>query len=515
MKSHPLIVPLIRYTNRPALRLLLGCVLGIIIFELNCLLVGTIILGITAIISLLLSKRIPAIELLMWLSIVGILFAGYLRLSSSGINRISQGQTLRDAHFIVHYPISSSIESITRYHASVELPQGTWVKVQLSCMPATSLYCGCEGTGTLDLSPLSNIRDESYRRYLMSEGYEAIANVQTIQSCIPGKSFSISSRLQAFRERLVSRFDEVSSNVIGCRSRGLIYALSLGDKSMLPRATKSEFAASGVAHILAVSGYHLGVVYGIVTLLIGSLLWRYKHRYVRYAIILLCLILYTLLTGASTATLRALVMVGIIILGKVIERPTDPIQLLSLVLLIFLVVNPFAYYSVGLLLSVSAVWGIYTFYPLFRRILSPHSMVLKWIGDIISVSLSAQIGVFPLLLMFFSTASLGFLWSNIPIIFLSGLLIPLSLIAFSILLVFNGDPTIILKVIDALAISMQRVAEFFSPEQYGINLYLKFDVIAVVMYYAIAYLSYRLLHSYVNRIEEHRVYGIKRGGAPY
>lgn len=454
-------------------------------------------------------------ELLMWLSIVGILFGWYSELRAKPIQELPDGITLHEANIRILYPLSSSAESQVQYKSEVQLPNGKWLTIRLqSPEPITNSY-GREGKATLDLSALRTIKGEGYRHYLMSEGFEAQGNIQKVYLLRPMDYPPLSSRLQGFRQRLIDRFDSVASEAINWRSRGLIYALSLGDRSLLPRELKEQFASSGVAHILAVSGYHLGVVYGLISLLIGKLLWHYRFRRYRYLLILLFLILYTLMTGASTATVRALLMSAIALGAKFLDRPSDPIQLLSLVLVVFLCINPFVYYSIGLLLSISAVWGIYTFLPLFQRLLNPSRKWLSWFANIISISLAAQIGVFPFLLMYFGTASLGFLWSNIAIVFISGILIPLALLSFFIIQIFGGLPLILLKGLNYLAIAMEGVSHFFTAQNYGINLHARFDLIALILYYAIAYLAYRLLHSYVCRIEEDRlVHRQVESGAP-
>ena len=191
------------------------------------------------------------------------------------------------------------------------------------------------------------------------------------------------------------------------------------------------------------------------------------------------------------------------IAGKLLARPIDPIQLLSLVFVIFLAINPFAYYSLGLLLSLSAVWGIFSFYPLFIRCLNPTNRFLQWLRDLICLTISAQIGVLPLLFLNFGSAPLVFIWSNIPLLFLSSLLIPLALLCFLLTALFGWVPNALLQLLNLLAEWMHAVTNLFSPNP--INLTIRFDWVALILYYLIAYLAYRLLHSYTCRLEAQRL----------
>ncbi|WP_211639902.1 ComEC/Rec2 family competence protein [Porphyromonas levii] len=498
--------PLIGYRHRPALRLLIGCLLGIVLYESGYFLWGSIVLGALSIIALILSKRIPTIELLMWLSIVGILFGAYLSLRARPIDGLPLGSTLYQTPIRILYPIGASAESQIQYKAQIQLPQGQWLTIQLHSPKEIPDCYGKEGRATLDLSSLHTITSRGYRNYLKSEGVQAEGHLHTLHTLQTMSHPPLISRLQRFRQYLIDSFELQAHCHIPWQDRGLIYALALGDRSYLSKDLKKQFAASGVAHILAVSGYHLGIVYGLLSLLMGKLLWRHRYRHYRYGLILLFLVLYTLLTGASVATVRALLMSSIILGAKLIDRPVDPIQMLSLILLLLLFHNPFAYYSIGLLLSVSAVWGIYTFAFLIKLYLRPHNRRLQWLSTLIAISLSAQVGVLPILLTSFGTASLSFLWSNIPITILTSLLIPVALLSFLIVQVFGSLPTFLLVVLRYLASATETLTYLFTPEYYGINLHAQLHPLVLLLYYPLVYLLYRKFYQYAFR---HRMWHSK------
>lgn len=503
----PPLVPQVEYTRRPAFRLVIGALLGALIFQSGYLLVASILFALVIGVLLLYPFKKIDRELIIWTLLIAIAFGLYGQLRAIPFGLVAHPQTLFHAKIKLLHPIIASAESQVQYQAKVELPSGQWINVQLrvpspETIPEADSY-GTEGVATLDLSPLSSIKNKGYRRYLISQGINAQATVQSIASLTPMKRKPLISQLQAWRYHLRQRFDALSAPQISWQSRGLIYALSLGDRSLLPTSLKQQFSHTGVAHILALSGYHLGVVMWLFCLLIGRILWRYEWRQLRYLLLLSLLIAYTLFSGASTATVRALLMSVIVIAGKLLARPIDPIQLLSLVFVIFLAINPFAYYSLGLLLSLSAVWGIFSFYPLFIRCLNPTNRFLQWLRDLICLTISAQIGVLPLLLLNFGSAPLVFIWSNIPLLFLSSLLIPLALLCFLLTALLGWVPNALLQFLNLLAEWMHAVTNLFSPNP--INLTIRFDWIALILYYLIAYLAYRLLHSYTCRLEAQRL----------
>lgn len=502
-----LLVPRIEYTHRPAFRLVIGVLLGALIAQSDYLFAISITL--VVVIGVLLFypfKKIKA-ELLIWTLLVAIAFGLYTHLRGARYEQILQPCSVSHARVKLLYPLIASAESEIRYRAKVELPNGQWINVQLKVPDSSTINeansYGAEGVAALDLSPLSALKNKGYRKYLISEGIHATATIQSIETLAPMSTRPLTSILQHWRYLLRHQFEMLASDYIPWEGRGLIYAISLGDRSLLPSSLKRQFTDSGVAHLLALSGYHLGVVAWIASLLIGWALWQYEWRYLRYLLLFIVLLAYTLFSGASTATVRAFLLSALLIGGKVLTRPTDPIQLLSLVFLVFIVINPFAYYSIGLLLSLSAVWGIYSFFPLFKRLLNPTNRLLQWLRDLICLAVAAQIGVLPLLFYNFGAAPLVFIWSNIPLVFISSLLIPLALVAFLLTAIFDWVPSFLLEMLRLMTGWMHSVTSLFSHDP--MTLTLQFDSIALALYYLIAYLAYRLLHSYTCRVETARM----------
>lgn len=510
-----ILIPQIKYSHRPAFRLLISAALGAIIYHTGYPIIASIVLLIIALILLINPyEKLPK-EAIVWIILFSLPFAFYTDYKAKSLDSIRIGKILYHTNVEILHPVITSAESRIRYKAKVEISKDNWITTLLDVPEVNTIdpgnSFGSIGVGTIDISPLSSIFHQGYRKYLISSGIEATAYLQSIEELHPMPHPPLSSRLQKWRYKLITQFEAISSQHITWQNRGLIYALTLGDSAMLPSSMKQHFSDSGVAHILALSGYHLGVVMWLFSILIGRILWRHKWRRLRYSIIIILLVGYTLFSGASTATVRALLMSCIALGGKLINRAADPIQLLSLVMLIFLVINPFAYYSVGLLLSVSAVWGIYSFCNLFERLLNPSNRVLRWFGEVICMTISAQIGVLPLLFMYFGTAPLTFIWSNIPLVFLSGILIPLALASFILMLIFGTLPSLLLEVLNFLSACMNAVTNLFSTHPWSLDIH--FDSISLLLYYISAYLFYCVLYNYTCHVEIKRL--IRKETEPY
>lgn len=503
-------LPKIRYKDRPAFSLLISCIGGVLLFAigevvLGSIIAGAVLLGLLVTATFLKQKKDLQTKLInvSLMITLAILFSWYFEFKTAPSRSLTKGITLYDTEVEIIEPVASSLESEYQFIAMVD-HNGYRYKVRMKTprdeMIPEEYYFGVTLRGTLDLAPMSSIRSENYRQYLLSEGFEAVGNIQDINAVKHSQYPSIKSIMSLIRYRLVENLEEASTknNILNREERGLIYALTLGDRSHLPKEIKESFNTSGVAHILAVSGYHLGIIFMFLSLLWSQILPHYHQRKIRYLFLLIGLLLYTFISGASTATMRALVMSVIALCAKLLDRDSDPIQLLSLTLLFFLISTPYSYLSIGLSLSIGAVWGIYMFLPLFQEYLKTKIRGLRYLINIILVSVSAQIGIFPLLLFYFGNTTISFIWSNIPMVLLSSILIPLALGVLLILPVVGTLPDFIFKLLGSLTDAMIKTTEFFASLSGG-RIETNIDIPILILYYLFIILLYPLLYRRANR----------------
>ena len=146
----------------------------------------------------------------------------------------------------------------------------------------------------------------------------------------------------------------------------LLKALLTGDRSGLSRDTVRIFRESGGAHLLALSGLHIGILY----LILSRLLWPLGNspgaRRFRYALTVLAAGLFTLMTGASPSIVRAFLFIFLTETARITGRPRDPLRVLTTALLIQLVITPSSITSVGFQLSYLAMTGIFLLYPILE-----------------------------------------------------------------------------------------------------------------------------------------------------
>lgn len=191
---------------------------------------------------------------------------------------------------------------------------------------------------------------------------------------------------------------------------------------------RHDFSLSGAAHILAVSGFHLGVIIFAISLLIR---WLHLPPPLYRISLIISAWAFTALVGFNIPTMRATIMLTLFILAKLLDRERYTPNILAASLLLQLIIDPYDIYRWGMWLSYTAVISIYLFYtPLKHSIGYIRQPILRHLWEVLTLSLAAQVLTLPLCLYLFGFISWSFIFTAIPFTLLSTLLIPLGLIAF-------------------------------------------------------------------------------------
>ncbi|GKX31137.1 ComE operon protein 3 [Vallitalea longa] len=226
------------------------------------------------------------------------------------------------------------------------------------------------------------VREIKYKLFLSD--YEII----TSKKMLPGLKYSIKRMLFDFKNEAIEIFDRILPN----EQANLMKAMILGDKSYLSVDTKKIYAESGISHVLAISGLHIAILgYGFYRF-ICLLLSRKKG----VIITIIFLVSYCILTGASVSTVRAVIMLSIILLAYYFGRTYDIYSSISTAAIILLTINPYNLWDTGFLLSFSAVIGIITIAPVLNQI---YNKTNNGIISTFNVSLAATLGTMPVMLL--------------------------------------------------------------------------------------------------------------------
>ena len=273
---------------------------------------------------------------------------------------------------------------------------------------------------------------------------------------------------------------------------GVVAAMTLGDKSELDRDLKETYSKVGAAHILALSGLHLSIIYAIISLFIG---WR-RIRILSQSFIIVAIWAYALLTGMSPSVTRAALMISIYGLLSLGYRERMSVNTLAFTAIVMLLVNPMSLYNIGFQLSFMAVLAILLFNPLFNRLI-PQRVLLRYrsvrlLWGMTTVSVSAQLGTAPLVAYYFGRFSTWFLLSNYLVIPLATVILYLTVFCVASFW-WTALQQWVVAALSAVVAFMNHGLEALSRLPYSSIEHIRFSVLHVALIYTIIGSIYLML----------------------
>ena len=200
---------------------------------------------------------------------------------------------------------------------------------------------------------------------------------------------------------------------------GFARALLLGDKSKLTYEEDTAFSYCGIAHVIAVSGMHISILFSLVYIITG------KRRAATAILGFPVLFLFAAVAGFTPSIIRACIMQALMILALLLNKEYDPPTALAFAVLCMLAANPLMITSVSFQLSVGCMVGIFLFsqrihdYLLDKKRLGPakgkslKARLIRWFVGSVSVTLSATAITTPLCAYYFGTVSVVGILTNL------------------------------------------------------------------------------------------------------
>ena len=217
------------------------------------------------------------------------------------------------------------------------------------------------------------------------------------------------------------------------KTLSLSSALLLGQKTTLEKETRRNYAQVGVSHLLALSGMHLGIIYGLMYMLFIRRIRFSEWKWFWLPLILLTIWGYTFVTGFPISLVRASIMFSLATIATLAQNETPPLHILALSALVILLFSPDALFSISFQLSFLAVLFIIILYQPLRRLIGPQNIII----DMLMLSVVAQLGTAPLSIYYFHT---------LPLI---GAIVSVILIPLTTVIIYLGL-TVLLIPIDCL-----------------------------------------------------------------
>lgn len=292
-----------------------------------------------------------------------------------------------------------------------------------------------------------------------------------------------------------SNLDNSSSNLM----KGII----MGESSYLDENNISKYREMGLAHILAVSGLHIGIISGFLIFLFSHLGIKKK---INIFIVLGIIWFYGFLIGFPPSVLRASIMFSFLFYAKTLAEPYDSINILFISFFILLIANPISIFNLGFQLSYTATFSILYFSPYINKRFYPYNNKLTYT---LSGLLGIYIGILPVQLYYFNSFSIMGIFFNLIIapilsfaLILGGIMIILNYIVpiFNIFLgsILNFVLLIQEYLIDFLYIKGIGTIEFRSPSIFEFILYyiIVFIILRIIDFKKIQFSIKKVIFSY-------------------
>lgn len=278
--------------------------------------------------------------------------------------------------------------------------------------------------------PLSrNNPDEfDFSRYLKRKGVGVSAYVDSLHWTKIGESsqFELKKRAYLYRDKILAIY-----KTLGFEGQPLavLSALTLGEKEYLDDDIREAYSIAGASHILAVSGMHIGFICALLLFIFKWMPQRWRWgQLIRTIITIVALWCFAFLVGMTPSAVRSVCMFSFLLIGMLLFRKQESLNIYFATAFLMLLFNPGWLFEIGFQLSFMAVGFILLIQPLFNKLLFKTNRVGRFFGGILFVSIAAQIGVAPLLILYFSRFSTHFLLTNLLVVPLVSLIIYVAVV---------------------------------------------------------------------------------------
>ena len=255
----------------------------------------------------------------------------------------------------------------------------------------------------------------NYPRFLKRKGFSAtsFAPAENWQRVDDKPPLSLVNLAMKARNRLLSIYQDFG---ISGNEFGVLAALTLGYREELSQDLRASYAAAGVAHVLAVSGMHVGVIFIVLSFLLGFMDKKRSTRILKAVIIIVFLLFYSFITGLPPSVVRSALMLSLVVVAKTAGQSSNTYNSVFAAAFLMLLYNPYYLFDIGFQMSYLAVLGIVYYTPKFQDLWQTRNKIFKPLWSLLCVSLAAQLVTTPLSLFYFNYFPNYFWISNIIIV---------------------------------------------------------------------------------------------------
>ncbi len=261
---------------------------------------------------------------------------------------------------------------------------------------------------------MGNPDDFDYVRYMYNQGFAGSAYVASNSWKATGKTSS-SLKYTALRCRQ-QIMDFYRSLGFTHTEYSILSALTLGYQNDLTDDIKQGFRTTGTVHVLSVSGLHVGIIYLMISFLLGFIRRGTKYYWLKPSLIVLLLWVYAFITGLPPSVIRASAMLTIFCASELFGKKSFSVHALYIAAFFMLLVNPFSLFDIGFQLSFMSVLSILYLQPKTSGLIKIENKYMRNLWQMFTLSLVAQLATFPVCLYYFGTFPTYFFAANLLIV---------------------------------------------------------------------------------------------------
>ncbi len=334
-----------------------------------------------------------------------------------------------------------------------------------------------------------------YAKYLKRKGISGTGIVYSQNWYIIDNESVINIKQQALnlRSKLLSYY--VKWGFEG-DNLAILSALTLGYKEDLSEEIKEAYSVAGVSHVLALSGLHIGLLFILLGGLLKMLGQSRSSRFLRILIIIVCLWAFAFVSGLSASVVRSAIMFTLIAVSGIMGAKPITLNTLAFAALMMLLYNPFYLYDVGFQLSFIAVASIVIIQPWLYKQVSPKGYILKYLWGTTTVTIAAQLGTAPLIIYYFSSFPVYFLFTNIVVVMLVSWILYLAVVVW-VLFICPFVQEYFIYVLKLFITASNEIVNFAGKLPYSSIQNINWNLIDVCIFYLL--LITFILHSFIKK----------------
>ena len=322
-----------------------------------------------------------------------------------------------------------------------------------------------------------------YGKYLSRKGIYFQSYLPNFLKIAKRDDLTFAEKVKQRRLETLAKIDQTN---LKKRSREFAKGIILADRTEMDQKTVRDFRDSGMMHILAISGTHMAIIFGVILLLLNFVVPP-KYRRQKIIVALILIWSFAVFIDFGNSVVRSCIMISSYYTFILLQRKTDLLHSMALAGFVILILNSNQLFEVGFQLSFAAVGGIYWFnQPILKYLPKARNKFQNFMLNVLSISLSAQLGTIPLVIYYFHQYSAVSIVANLVIIPFAEIVIVFSLLMV-ILISMSINFSWLTSIYDGLITFTLKVIHLFADVDSLMQRMIPLTLIEVLLLYLVFY----------------------------